>query len=285
MIKKKFTGADPERAFELFRAVSDIDGRFVDESLDDALAQKIRRRRRNRVMAVRTTAAAAAVAVVTVGFGSMVNSGKLSRSKSADFDRAAQNKTFDGEKFSEAEIAENFGENYSGDKTADGIGQNENAEQAEEESAEGFSPDANAFARPSEDSAAEMKGDRYDENGNANANDNAADGEYVDPQPIVSIDMGGMYAAESFALGGQTYSVYSAEIDVSILGGSLGYADTAEYEVYGINGVSWHLAAAISLPDGGYALALSDRAADELPDMPQDFSLVINEDGTLFCKF
>ena len=59
-----------DRAFELYRALSDVDGRFVEEMLDDGIAEDIRAENRRRRITLRSSlTAAAAVFLLVIGIG------------------------------------------------------------------------------------------------------------------------------------------------------------------------------------------------------------------------
>lgn len=289
MIEKRRTGGDSERAFELYRAISDIDERFIDEALDDSLAERLKKRRRHSYAAVRTSAAAAAaVIVVAVGLGSLNASDKLSRSKSDNYADTAQETAFDTDrKFAaETDAAEIAEDPYGSDQITEDIQQTE----AEEDGI--HVPESGDVSHaPKGNSAPSAKNDETDtivqDNGDITAADNdpSLHEELTAWQGAVSFEIAGGETAGSFALSGHMYTVYSADVDEAKLGGALTAPETAEYGLLAITGVSPEFAAAAVLPDGSYALALSERVSSELPDTAQTFSIIIYENGAMFCRF
>ena len=79
-----------DRAYELYRALSDVDEKYVGEMLDEGIAEDIRAANRRKRITMRSSlTAAAAVFVLVIGIGVLPNLGGLNTDKATEKNDAA----------------------------------------------------------------------------------------------------------------------------------------------------------------------------------------------------
>ena len=242
-----------DRAFELYRAVSDVDEKYVGEMLDDDLAESIRAANRRRRITFRSSVtAAAAVFVLVIGLGLVPRLGGISKSeyaaKEADHANVAAPET---------QAAEQNDEDFTGDAPKDFEGaemdaapeynnETEDAEAAEDNFA-GAAPEAEAD---------EAQPERSTPSGKTAENYNA--GEYKKIDLLTLPD-------------GRSYDIYKGfVITQDMLGDTIAEAD--EYILYELAGIDPELgAAAYDTETETYRLAVSDSTT------PEEILLLLSE--------
>ncbi|MBR1723446.1 MAG: hypothetical protein IJ723_00265 [Ruminococcus sp.] len=236
-----------ERAYELYRAVSDVDERYVGEMLDDDLAEKIRAANKRRRITVRSSVtAAAAVFVLVIGIGVLPNLGGMKKYDSAG-DRNENAAVAQQEKSETEEAAADDTDLYDGE-TAE-------AEDIEEEPAY---DDAMEAAPTDNAEIAADENEAYENNkGNAISPDRAYEGEQqYDAYDLVTLE------------DGRSYLIFDdGDITEDMLGDTL--AETEEYVFYELKNIDPEAGAAAYIRSTDkYMLAVpaysSQMSIDEL---------------------
>ncbi len=217
-----------DRAYELYRALSDVDEKYVGEMLDEGIAEDIRAANRRKRITMRSSlTAAAAVFVLVIGIGVLPNLGGLNTDKATEKNDAAaeQQVNEDDRKIVMSEAAADNG-------VTEGVAEDYAAEEEPEDDiqmgfADGFTADGDAAREKSAGASEEQE------------NDAAA-------MPQTS----GFRVYQKLSLeDGGVITVINAELDSSAVADRIYEYKAEGVDIYEVKGVRTNTGAAVYYPD------------------------------------